>query len=354
MKSGLILVPIFFLLILIAGLILLPFPRVKYTYASNSASLNYTALGDSITLAPPSFTDGTPNYVDRYKNYISIDLGVPVNTTNLGIIGINSTNLLDHLKTDQNFRDSVKTANLITVMIGINDYVIVRGPFFQGTCGGTDNQDCLRNAVNLFKNNLTSIVSEIKSINQNSNTLILLSDFYNPFISIDKNSSNSSILIPYVNQMNSYVHSIGGSNGLNVANVYQAFNGPDGMQDPVAKGYIFDGIHPSGQGHEVIATQFRNLNSVLLSKDTDGDGFSNGAEKYYGTDLLASCPRNSSHSAYPPDFTNDGLVRVGDILAVINKFNTLNNPRYDLNRDGVITVADILMERNYFAKDCTP
>jgi len=346
------------LLIFITGPILLSFSKIISAYASTSTSLKYTALGDSITIASPPYSDGTPNYVDRYKNYVTTDLGVPVSTTNLGINGLTSAGLLDKLKNDQNFRASVKNANVITLFIGFNDYQLARFNFYAGTCGGVDNQDCLRNNVANFNSNFTNIVSEIKSINPNPNTVFLASDLYNSWMQSDINAGNQTILIPYFNQFNSYIHSIGASNGLTVTNVYQAFNGASGLEDPIAKGYIYvsnypNVVHPSGQGHEVIATQFRNLNNVLLAKDTDGDGFSNGAEKYMGTNLLTSCPTSSLQQSWPPDLNNDGYISVADITAVVQKFGT-TLPRYDFNQDGKVTVVDILIVRSYYSQHCKP
>jgi len=355
MKSALIFVRIF-LLIFITGLILLSFSNVKSTYASNSTSLNYTALGDSITIATVGiqgqpFNDGTPVYVDRYKDYVSADLSTQVNKVNLGINGLTSGGLLGKLTNDQNYRNSVKNSKLITIMIGVNDYHIARSYFYSGICGGTDNQNCLRNAVNIFNNNFTNIISEIKSINQNPNTVILISDFYNPYIRVDIDAGNQSILVPYIAQMNNFIHTASSNNGIGVANVYQAYNGSSGLEDPVAKGYLFDIIHPSGAGHEVIASQFKAFNPSLLDKDFDGDGFSNRVEKRMTTDMLASCPISTSHNAWPPDTDNTGKVLVADILLESQKYRT-NIPRYDFDGDGMVLVADILKVRDYYSRTC--
>ncbi len=48
--------------------------------------------------------------------------------------------------------------------------------------------------------------------------------------------------------------------GVPIAKVWDAFNGPDHTEDPVAKGYISsDGFHPSTQGAQVIADQLHDL-----------------------------------------------------------------------------------------------
>ena len=354
MKPSLHLV-ILVVLLLIVTIGLISFRPIKPNpaYASNSASLNYTALGDSITAGTSS-----GSYVDKYKNYINTDLGVPVTAMNLGIGGLTSGKLLDKLKNDQTFRNSVKSANLVTVFIGFNNFAIASTLYDQGKCGGPNNQDCLSTIANNFKDHLTNIISEIKSINQNQNTIILLSDLYNPYINKYINNGTTGIFVPFMGQLNNSIHSIGTSNGLNVTNVYQAFNGTCGFEDPITKGYIYDSVHPSGQGHEVIATKFRNFNNVLLTRDTDGDTFSNSLEKYLGTDPLASCPTGSSHSAFPPDFDNSAKVEISDIVAVVGAYyKDTSSPdwaakykKFDLDSDGKITISDISLVQSYYYK----
>ena len=148
-------------------------------------------------------------------------------------------------------------------------------------------------------------------------------------------------------------NTIATNNGLGVTNVYLAYNGPDGLEDPDAKGYLIDGLHPNSQGAEVIDAQFRNLNSFILAKDTDGDGYNNGREKYIGTNILASCPTSSPQHSWPPDLINDGRITIADVSAEVQKYNT-TLPRYDLNQDGRVTMVDILIVRSSYPQTCKP
>ena len=61
----------------------------------------YTALGDSLA-------DGVlaqQGYVERYATYVNLDTGSNVNTTNLGVPGWHSGDLLNAIQTDQGFHD---------------------------------------------------------------------------------------------------------------------------------------------------------------------------------------------------------------------------------------------------------
>jgi plastocyanin len=61
-------------------------------------------------------------------------------------------------------------------------------------------------------------------------------------------------------------------------------------------------------------TQMRGRIDVIL--DTDGDGWSNGAETYMGTNPSAACGTN----AWPPDINNSGFADTGDLGLVTNDF----------------------------------
>ena len=168
-----------------------------------------------------------------------------------------SSELLEKLRADEVYRRSLADADIVTVFIGFNDFAFGSAVYYYGRCGGTDNQDCMNTIVSNLGANLRNIVAQIRSIRSGRRTAILLSDLYDPYVGVQP------ILVPFMNQMNSSIHSIADSEGLAVANVARMFNGPDGFGDPNQKGYIRDGVHPSAAGQAVIADQFRDLEPVL-------------------------------------------------------------------------------------------
>src|SRR3989344_4717251 len=89
----------------------------KQLAVSAASSINYVALGDSIT---QGFWTVDKNYVTLYKNSISSDLGLSVSLINLGFSGWTSTDLLNALNNDQNYITNVGNADLVSVMIGYN------------------------------------------------------------------------------------------------------------------------------------------------------------------------------------------------------------------------------------------
>ncbi len=229
-----------------------------------STSWKYTALGDSLGTG----IFASRGYVPRYKDYVQTDTGNSVSLTNLSQNGWTSTDLLNALKTDRKFRSAVKAAKVITWDIGGNDFLNARDQYRAGTCGGTDDQDCLRTAVARFETNWDAIIAEIFAL-RTGGSIVRTMDVYNPYVDED-NASDSSpddgglndfqVFKPYVDRVNSHIATTSGSKNIPYARVYEAFNGADGNTDPATKGYLtFDGLHPNDTGHRVIADLFRGL-----------------------------------------------------------------------------------------------
>ena len=95
--------------------------------------------------------------------------------------------------------------------------------------------------------------------------------------------------------------------------------------------------------------------NVSAALDGDGDGFSNAAETYIGTDPSRVCVSNG----WPPDINNDGKVDIFDVnLLAPPHFNVKAGDanylkRYDLNADNQINLQDVLLINPYFLKKCT-
>jgi lysophospholipase L1-like esterase len=221
----------------------------------------YAAMGDSLAVGVLA----SRGYVPRYQQHVHDDTGANVVLTNLGVNGWTSSDLLLALRSDARFRAAVRTGQIVTWDIGGNDLRAVRNEFISGTCGGADNQECLRQAVAQFKTNWDAIVSEILSLRDPRSTILRTMDIYNPFVDLDRISNRFGVLNGYLNEVNAYITASAARNNILCAKVHEAFNGASGEEDPVAKGLIsVDHLHPNDKGHEAIATAFRNLRYVPL------------------------------------------------------------------------------------------
>lgn len=238
-------------------------------------ALTYTALGDSLAYGIIDFGGG--GYVPRYANYVMADTGSGVYLRNLGQNGWTSSQLLNALRTNSSFRDSIAASQVVTWDIGGNDFLRAVKSYQEKTCGGADNQNCMRNTVATFKANWSAIMAEILALRSTGNTVIRTMDIYNPFVNAQKASdswaddnglSDFRAIKPYLDDANQYIALTSAANNIACAKVYQAFNGASGEEDAGEKGYIspldYTGVHPGELGHKVIADLFRNLGYAPL------------------------------------------------------------------------------------------
>ncbi|HLN62785.1 MAG TPA: GDSL-type esterase/lipase family protein [Symbiobacteriaceae bacterium] len=226
--------------------------------AAKPVTWTYTALGDSLGTGFGAFQ----GYVSRYRDYMAADTKATVNLTNKSVNGWTSTDLYNAIKTDSTMRSSVKSSQVVTWDIGGNDLRAARTAYKNGTCGGTDNQDCLRSTVATFKSNWDGIVTEIRALRGASvnNTIYRTIDIYNPYVNEDKADGSFSVTKGYLEEINNYIATQAATYGYKYGKVYDAFNGPNHDIDPADKGYIFiDSLHPNDTGHKVIADLLRAL-----------------------------------------------------------------------------------------------
>jgi lysophospholipase L1-like esterase len=224
---------------------------------SGPTNWQYTALGDSLAVG---VLDSQGGYVRRYDAYISTDTGVTVSLTNLSVNGAHSGDLLNSLRNDPNFRSHISSSQVVRWDIGGDDLLHAINLFRQGQCGGADNQDCLRSAVAGFISNWDAIVQQILALRDKNSTIIRTMDIYNPFVAELMVDGTFSTVEPCLDQVNQHIAASAKANGIPMAQVHLAFNGPNGDQDPVAKGLItVDGVHPNDKGHKVIADALRVL-----------------------------------------------------------------------------------------------
>lgn len=254
----------------------------QFTFPAQAApapapgSVNYTAMGDSLAYGILDFGGG--GYVPRYGNYVQADTGSSVFLNNLGQNGWTSSQLLNALRTNSSFRNSVAISQVVTWDIGGNDFLRMSKSYKDKTCGGADNQNCIRDAIATFKANWSAIIREILALRSTGNTVIRTMDIYNPFVNAQKTSdswaddnglNDFQVIKPYLDDANKYIALTAAANNIQCAKVYQAFNGASGEEDAGDKGYIspydYTGVHPGELGHKVIADLFRNLGYAPLT-----------------------------------------------------------------------------------------
>ena len=207
------------------------------------ATWDYVALGDSLAVG----VGATRGYVDRYASYITADTGVRLDVVDLGRSGQTSSQLLHALRNDPAMRHALGTAEVITFNIGINDLGAAARAHANGTCGGGDNQKCLRAAVEAFEENWSAIIAELLSLRSTEDAIVRTAGIgYTPRV--------GETFEPYIREVNRYIATTAADHDIPYAQPYL-------RREDMSP----DGVHPNDRGYEVIADRLRELGYGPLS-----------------------------------------------------------------------------------------
>ena len=223
---------------------------------------NLVALGDSITFGlhlEPNQTKPSPNA------FPSLIANGQFNVTNLGVPGWTSADLLNALKTNPTFKNSLKSADVVTLDIGSNDLLQAAGLSTPQTPAVTPELiQKLALADQQFAMNLQAIIKAIKT---QTDAPIILYNLYNPF-GVSSNPDLASLhifgeqLITVVNSQ--IINPIAIQTGSLLADAYTAFNGHQ-------EAFIIPGdVHPTPAGHKALA-QLADKALLTLNRYKDDD-----------------------------------------------------------------------------------
>lgn len=201
------------------------------------ATWDYVALGDSLAAG----VGARRGYVDRYADHLRQDTGAQVEVVNLGISGQTSSQLLYALRNDRSMRRAIGGAEVVTFNIGINDLGHAGRSYENGSCGGAENQRCLRAAVEEVEENWDAITGEILNLRSTEEAIVRTAGLgYTPRV--------DGIFEPYLAEVNRHIAVSATDNGIPYAEVRL---GGEGMSP--------DGVHPNDLGYGAIAHRLRGL-----------------------------------------------------------------------------------------------
>jgi hypothetical protein len=211
---------------------------------------DFVALGDSNAIM----------FANRYAKHIEADLGVKVTLHNWCMGSQSSTEMLSVLRDNQDLRNDLREAEVVTFLVSPRHLKSPHYDYVHGTCGGPDNQHCLREALTLYKKDVDAIIAEMLSLRSTSDTIICSMTYYNWLVNDWKERGYFDDLNPYWVACNEYFAQAASENNIPVARVDLAFNGPDLDEDPSDKGYLLDdGQHPNQEGIALMAELVREL-----------------------------------------------------------------------------------------------
>jgi hypothetical protein len=222
---------------------------VPPTATPEALSWDYVQLGGSVLCT----------FGSRYAKHIEADLGVEVTMHTWCRGSHTSTQLLSLLRDNQGLRSDLYEAEVVTFPVSVRYLKDPIRAYGDGTCGGPDNQDCLREALTLYKKDVDAIIAEMLSLRSTSDTIIRSMTYYNWLVNDWKELGYFDDLNPYWVACNQYFVQAASEHNIPVARVDLAFNGPNLDEDPSDKGYLSDGQHPNHEGIALMAELIREL-----------------------------------------------------------------------------------------------
>ncbi|ADU29617.1 GDSL-type esterase/lipase family protein [Evansella cellulosilytica] len=195
--------------------------------------INYTALGDSLTVGAGSLTKA--GFVEQYSTLLQYNFRLPVRTQTFAKRGIPSATLLHMIYSTPQIRQSIFHADIITISIGGNDLLQANKKFKK-----VNNQIVFQEAYDIYQKNIQAIVQEIKKIKATSNKkyTIQFIGLYNPLPQLHYSNY-------WVQAFNQFLHSLQ-SEHVKYVDLYYNFR-------QQGKSVLQFGIHPNGRGHSIIA-----------------------------------------------------------------------------------------------------
>ena len=220
-----------------------PSPTVTPTVVPEEPKAEWVLMtfGDSRT--------GWAHWPNTLSDYIEEDLDVAVKLKNRGSGGQISTELLDDIRDSDYLREYLSEAEMVLILtIDHDGYAIVGFNDYERECS-TLKYEAL----------LEDIVKEIIALREPNPLALRLLEHYNfPGIG-DATIEGFDIRKACFEKYNASIHAVADRYGIPVVPVYEAFNGPDGDDNPDEKGYLSDGLHLAQPGDKVIADLVREI-----------------------------------------------------------------------------------------------
>jgi lysophospholipase L1-like esterase len=233
------------------------------TLQVDEAPLVYLAMGDSIPFEP---SGGGESFFARYRTMLEEDFGVDVDAREHKVGGQRTDEFLEQLRSNDQLREDLAAADVVTLRIPDHEWIepmmtaVGANGLDPSDCGGEDEQQCLRDAIDTYKRDVDQIFEELTAIVDPSHTVVRVQDTYQLGTN-QQTAAMFDIIYPYWREAQEYIQQVADGYGIPVAHVFDDFMGTDGAYvDLVAKGLVDpDGSHPTAEGALRIATLMHDL-----------------------------------------------------------------------------------------------
>lgn len=205
----------------------------------------YVVMGDSTSWG----------YPEKIAKKIEKNYGVSVEIKVYTVGGQNTNNMISQLQSNNDLREDIRNADLVTFLVPTNIFSVPVRTYISDSperCGGEDNQDCIRNALNTYNSHAEVIIKEIDALVDRKDTIVIAHDVWQFNTTLLKESSDFKVVNGYFQAFNAHVHEVCDQYGIPVADGYDAFMGEDHSRNPEKEGLIYDGFHTNDKGQDII------------------------------------------------------------------------------------------------------
>lgn len=233
------------------------------TLAATPRTWQLVALGDSIPYGGRYCGSCTP-YPALLAGALTVQSGHPVSVRNLGVPGLTTAQLLARVRTDGSVRAALAGADIVTITIGHNDtpwnsrhdgcdglrawfgpYRDARWSVYSGRC--------LAVLAAQRAKALRAILAAVRDLRDGTPTLVELTTDWNQVIGETGIGATARAASKRVlDRFAAVTCSVARAWSARCADVYHAFNGPDGTRAAGAD-LALDHDHASQRGHRTIA-----------------------------------------------------------------------------------------------------
>jgi hypothetical protein len=169
------------------------------------------------------------------------------------------------VQNDEKLRADIRQAELVTIGVGFADMYFDCMTDYPGL--GTherkqrkESRRKVEKKVQIFRETYDALLDEVLDLASSTDTVIRVMDFYFPFVAMYREMGIYDETMHYWKAFNECIINSARKHNIPVAHIFLLFNGANGDEDPVEKGWIaYDGLHPNEIGKELIAAEFRKL-----------------------------------------------------------------------------------------------
>jgi lysophospholipase L1-like esterase len=230
-----------------------PASRVSHAATTQPTVWNIVALGDSDTTGEGDRTG--LGWVGRYARLLRQKLGLKVVVSNLAQNGKTSRVLLSEMRADPGTRALVKEAQIVLVGIGGADLGAGDQRLEAGACKGVA---CYAADLRAFGRNLDATAALVRKLRSPKQAILRAITLPNVVPGAE------DVVPPFITQkigvyqnkaLKQYICSAMAKHRGRCVDAFLAFNGPGGMQNAYAKGWLTKApcCYPSGKGQQVMA-----------------------------------------------------------------------------------------------------